>query len=176
MLVEATPLSGVMKVTAQPAHDERGYFARLWSAAALAELGLDASLDEHNVSHNVRRGTVRGMHWQARPHAETKLVRCSRGAVFDVVVDVREGSATQYDWWGTELQSDGLVGLWIPEGFAHGYVTLEDNSDVSYLMTGRYQPSAALGLRWDDPRLGIDWPEPVQVVSARDAAYPLLPQ
>lgn len=127
-----------------------------------------------NVSWNRRRGTLRGLHYQAPPDAEAKLVRCTRGAIWDVIVDLRPDSATRFRWFAAELTSANRTALYVPEGFAHGFQTLSDDSEVLYQMSAFYRPEAARGARWDDPRLGITWPLPEPIISARDASYPLL--
>ena len=173
-LVE-TPLAGAYVVELEPVRDERGWFARTFDAAAFAELGLDASVVQCNASFNASAGTLRGMHYQAEPHGEPKLVRCTRGAVFDVLVDLRPGSPTFRRWFGIELRAGGTASLFAPAGLAHGFQTLEDASEVHYQMGYRYVPEAAAGVRWDDPAFGIEWPEPPaagRVISERDAGYP----
>jgi dTDP-4-dehydrorhamnose 3,5-epimerase len=127
-----------------------------------------------SLSHNRLKGTVRGLHYQADPHGETKLVRCTRGAVWDVVVDVRDSSPTRFQWVALELNELAGAQLLIPPGFAHGFQTLSDSAEVSYFISTRYVADAARGLRWNDPRLGIDWPAPPTAISDRDAAFPLI--
>jgi dTDP-4-dehydrorhamnose 3,5-epimerase len=170
-----TELAGAHVVELEPLRDERGWFARTFDAEAFAELGLDARVSQCNTSFNERAGTLRGLHYQAEPHGEGKLVRCTRGAVFDVLVDLRPGSATFCRWQGFELRADGVVSLFIPAGFAHGFQTLEDASEVDYQMTYHHVPEAARGVRWDDPAFRIAWPEPPpggRTMSERDASYP----
>jgi dTDP-4-dehydrorhamnose 3,5-epimerase len=172
MRVVQAPLAGLVLVEAEPAIDERGSFVRMWDPPALAAVGLDGRIDQCSLSRNAKAGTLRGLHWQAGPHPETKLVSCVRGRVFDVAVDVRQASPTYLDWWGLELRSDDTVSLYIPPGFAHGFVTLDDDCDVLYHMTDDYSPAHARGIRYDDPAVGIDWPVAVSTVSARDLAFP----
>jgi dTDP-4-dehydrorhamnose 3,5-epimerase len=170
-----TPLPGAHVVELEPLGDERGWFARTFDAATFAELGLDARVSQCNASFNARAGTLRGMHFQAEPHGEAKLVRCTRGAVFDVIVDLRRDSPAFCRWFGIELRAGGTSSLFVPAGFAHGFQTLEDASEVHYQMSHHYVPEAARGVRWDDPAFGIEWPEPPaggRTVSERDAAYP----
>lgn len=171
MRLVPTPLPGVVVVEPQPAVDERGSFARAWDATTFANLGLGARLDQCNISRNLRAGTLRGLHWQVAPHEEAKLVRCTRGRVFDVAVDVQPG-VNWLSWWGIELDSSMGLGLYVPQGFAHGFLTLEDDCDVEYLMTSNYSPEHARGLRYDDLAVGIEWPRAVEVVSARDQSFP----
>jgi dTDP-4-dehydrorhamnose 3,5-epimerase len=152
--------------------DERGFFARSWCTREFAERGLNPSVVQCNVSGNTAKGTLRGMHYQVAPHAEVKLVRCTKGAVYDVIIDLRVGSSTFLRHVGVELTADNHRALYIPEGFAHGFITLQDNSEVFYQMSAFYEPMAACGVRWNDPIFGIDWPLPVAVISTRDREYP----
>lgn len=165
------PLPGLVVIEPQPIRDVRGSFSRVWDKAAFRAAGLTGRLDQCNVSRNARAGTLRGMHWQVSPHAETKLVRCIRGRVYDVAIDVRPGP-TRFRWFGIELDAESGRGLYIPEGFAHGFLTLEDDCDVEYLMTGDYQPNSTRGLRYDDATVGVAWPGEVHVVSDRDLGFP----
>jgi dTDP-4-dehydrorhamnose 3,5-epimerase len=169
-----TPLPGAYVVELEPIEDERGWFARTFDAAAFEELGLDAAVVQCNASFNRRAGTLRGMHYQAEPHGEAKLVRCTRGAIFDVIVDLRPWSATTCRWFGIELRAGDAASLFVPAGFAHGFQTLGDDTEVHYQMSHRYVPEAARGVRWDDPAFGIEWPEPPasgRVISDRDRSY-----
>jgi|KBSSwiStaDraftv2_1062776.scaffolds.fasta_scaffold02821_16 dTDP-4-dehydrorhamnose 3,5-epimerase len=168
----STNLSGVMILEAERHPDPRGYFARTWCARELAEHGLDPSLSQCSVSFNHRRGTLRGLHYQIPPHAEVKLVRCIRGALFDVAVDLRPDSTTFGRHHGAELSAANGRALYIPRGFAHGFYTLADATEVEYFIGTPYQPEAARGVRYDDPLLGISWPGPVEVIASRDAEYP----
>jgi dTDP-4-dehydrorhamnose 3,5-epimerase len=154
--------------------DERGSFARTYCADEFAARGLEACVVQCSVSYTRRRGTIRGMHWQSEPHAEAKIVRVTRGAVHDVVVDVRPGSPTLHHSFAVRLDSTGTRALYVPPGFAHGFQTLEDDTEVSYQISAAYVPAAARGLRYDDPALAIYWPEPVTIVSERDREHPLL--
>jgi dTDP-4-dehydrorhamnose 3,5-epimerase len=167
----STRISGVTIVELEPMRDERGWFARSYSVEAFEQHGLSL-VAQANVSFNPRSGTVRGLHWQAEPHAETKLVRCTRGALFDVAVDVRPDSPTRGEWLGVELSEDSPRMLLLGEGIAHGFETLADATEISYLMSIPYVPAAARGARWDDPAFGIRWPAPVRSISARDLAHP----
>jgi dTDP-4-dehydrorhamnose 3,5-epimerase len=167
------PLEGAWLVDLEPVHDERGFFARAWSPDEFAARGLDTRLAACNVSYNAAAGTLRGMHHQAAPHGEVKLVRCTAGAIFDVIVDLRPGSPTHAGWFGVELSAATRTALYIPEGFAHGFQTLAPHSEVLYLMSSPYVPEAARGVRWDDPAFGIEWPPAdARVISERDRAYP----
>ena len=172
-LVE-TPLAGAYVVELERLGDERGFFARTYDAAQFEAAGLDARIAQCNTSFNERAGTLRGLHYQAEPHGEGKLVRCTRGAVFDVAVDLRPDSETYCQWFGVELRADGVASYFIPAGLAHGFQTLEDASEVHYQMTYHYVPEAARGVRWDDPAFAIAWPEPhgERTISERDREYP----
>lgn len=167
-----TQLNGAYIIDAERIEDERGFFALTWARNDFVARGLNAELMQCNLSYNHRAGTVRGMHWQIAPHAETKLVRCIRGAIFDVILDLRDGSPTAMQWVGVELTADNRRALYIPEGCAHGFQTLEDDTEVLYMLTEQYTPDAARGMRWDDPAIGITWSQPVTVISERDAHYP----
>lgn len=174
MLLTKTKLGGLVVVDIDRLSDDRGFFARTWCHDTFAAHGLDAELSQCSISFNIRRGTLRGMHYQAEPHAESKLVRVTRGAIFDVVVDVRPASPTFGQWFGIELTADNRRGLFIPKGFAHGFETLADDSEVFYQISTAYVPEAARGIRFDDPAIGIDWPLPVSVVAERDRNLPVL--
>ena len=152
--------------------DERGFFARAWCRQELTVAGIDSEIAQANLSYNVTRGTVRGMHWQRQPHAETKLVRCTRGRVYDVIIDLREASPTYKRWFGVELSQDNHLTLVVPKNFAHGYQTLTDNAEVYYLATDSYSPECEVGVRHDDPAFGIRWPTEVSIVSGKDASWP----
>jgi dTDP-4-dehydrorhamnose 3,5-epimerase len=169
-----TELPGVFIIEPDRVEDERGFFARSWCSAEFASRGLNTSVVQCNVSHNKRRGTLRGMHYQEAPHEEAKLVRCTRGAIFDVVVDLRPDSPTQLQWLGVELSAENYRMLYVPERFAHGFQTLADETDVFYQMSAAYHPASGRGLRWNDPALRIRWPIAAPIVSSRDASYPLL--
>jgi dTDP-4-dehydrorhamnose 3,5-epimerase len=173
VIVRETPLAGAFELVPEPIEDERGFFARVWDRDELAALGLEVGSSQCSVAFNHAAGTLRGLHFQAEPHAETKLVRCTRGAVHDVIVDIRPGSATFARWTAVELSERNRTTLYVPKGFAHGYQTLEDGSEVWYQMADPYVPESQRGLRWDDPRLGIEWPPAARrVISARDEAWP----
>ena len=172
MIFEATPLDGAFVIMPEPIADTRGFFARLFCETAFRERGLDPHLDQISISHNVETGTVRGMHLQRPPAAETKLVRVTAGAIFDVIVDVRAGSATYGRWFGTELSAANRKQLYIPKGFAHGFQTLAPATEVTYHISCGYAPELATGLRYDDPDLAITWPlGQAAVISDRDFAW-----
>jgi dTDP-4-dehydrorhamnose 3,5-epimerase len=173
MRFEQTSLPGIFVISLEPHHDQRGWFARTFCREELAEHGIEMEVAQANTSYNERAGTLRGMHYQAAPHAEQKLVWCDSGAVFDVTVDVRDGSVTRGDWFATELSAENKRTLYVPEGFAHGYQTLTDGAEVSYLVSHRYTPEAERGVRWDDPSIGIEWPDVAErIISDRDRSLP----
>ncbi len=156
----------------EPIRDERGFFARSFCQNDFNEHGLKVNVAQCNVSFNKKKGTLRGMHFQLPPKAEAKLVRCTRGKIYDVVIDLRTGSPTYCQWEAVELSADNYRALYIPEEFAHGFQTLEDNSEVFYQMFEFYAPEYASGVRWDDPAFGITWPLPGPIISERDQSYP----
>lgn len=168
----ATELPGVFLIELEPHPDERGFFARSYCEREFAEHGLASRFVQCNISFNHRKGTLRGMHLQIAPHAEAKLVRCTAGAIFDVVADLREDSPTRGRWLGFELSAADRRMLYLPEGIAHGFQTLADASEVFYQMSGFHAPQAARGFRYDDPQFGIAWPAEPRVISERDRALP----
>lgn len=172
MRLDPTRLDGLMVVEPTPHADDRGLFARTFDADVFAAAGLPVQWPQCNTSWNPRRGTLRGLHFQAEPKPEPKLVRCTRGRIFDVAVDLRPGSATRCQWFGLELSADNRRALYIPPGFAHGFLTLEDATEVFYQMGERYDGSLASGVRWNDPAFGIHWPQAPVLLSGRDATYP----
>jgi dTDP-4-dehydrorhamnose 3,5-epimerase len=167
-----TELPGVYVVDLEPIEDERGFFARTWCQEEFAALGLDGNLAQCNISYNRLRGTLRGMHYQAEPHGEAKLVRCSRGAIYDVAVDLRPGSPAYLKHLGVELSADNRRALFIPAGLAHGFQTLTSDSEVFYQMSCAYVPGAGRGVRWNDPAFGIAWPDDERTISDRDKTWP----
>lgn len=175
MQFERLPIAGSFAVKAEPVRDERGEFTRLFCAREFAQSGLVSRFVQQSVSSNRRRGTIRGLHFQAPPFAETKLVRCTRGVMFDVIADLRPQSATYRRWCSVELSAARRIAVYIPEGCAHGFQTLVDDCEVEYLITPEYVPSAARGVRWDDASLRIDWPLLSDVtISERDRALPTI--
>jgi dTDP-4-dehydrorhamnose 3,5-epimerase len=174
MRFSAIPLAGAYIVDIDRASDERGFFARTFCAREFAAYGFSAAALECSASFNARTATLRGMHFQAPPHEEDKLVRCTAGAVFDVIVDIRRGSPSFGQWFGTELSASNHRALLAPKGFAHGFISLADASEVLYMISARHEPAAARGFLWNDPKVGIAWPLQPLVISARDAAYQLL--
>lgn len=167
-----TELPGAYLIELEKQVDNRGFFARTWCTREFGDHGLNPDLVQTNLSYNQSKGTLRGMHYQAAPHGEAKVVRVTRGAIYDVIVDLRPGSLTYARWLGVELRADNYLSLYIPEGFAHGFLTLEDHTEIAYLMTEFFVPSAMRGLRWDDPALGIVWPAAVAVIAKKDQSWP----
>jgi dTDP-4-dehydrorhamnose 3,5-epimerase len=166
-----TALAGVRLIEQERRADERGYFARTWCARELEASGLSAELSQCSVSFNHRRGTLRGMHWQAPPFAEVKIVRCLRGAIWDVALDLRPDSPGFRKWVGVELTPENGRALYLPRGFAHGFVTLADATELEYLISTPYDPGSARGARYDDPFFGIGWPIRAEVIAPRDRDY-----
>jgi dTDP-4-dehydrorhamnose 3,5-epimerase len=168
-----TPLPGVWAIELDLLSDERGWFGRTFDAAEFRERGLNAEVVQCNASFNARCGTLRGMHYQAEPHGESKLVRCVRGAIFDVAVDLRADSPTFRRWHGVELSGENRSAFYIPAGLAHGFQTLTDDAEVLYQMGHRYVPEAARGVRWDDPAFGIEWPRASgdRIISEKDSSF-----
>lgn len=171
-----TPLSldGSVIIELVPMGDERGSFTRTFCEKEFVSHGLNPRIAQRNLSYNKRRGTLRGLHFQAPPHAEAKLIRCTRGAVFDVIVDLRPWSPHFREWLGIELrEGDGKM-LYVPERFAHGYQTLEDDTELDYQMSEFFEPTFQMGIRWNDPTLRIRWPEDNRIISKRDSSFPFL--
>lgn len=172
MRFSPTSLPGTWLVEQERHADERGHFARTFCAREFADHGLDSRIVQCSVSFNRARGTLRGLHYQSPPRAEVKLVRCTRGAIHDVAVDLRPDSATFRHWIGIELTQDDGRALYVPRGFAHGFLTLVDGTEVAYQMSDPYSPDHARGVRWNDPLLGVRWPGRVEVIAPRDRDYP----
>lgn len=172
MKFNPTKLAGVVEVLPEPNTDERGSFARTWCQNEFQAHGLNPRLVQCNLSVNARKGTLRGMHYQAEPYAEAKLVQCTKGEIYDVVLDLRTGSPTYRQWVAKVLSAEQHNMLYIPEGCAHGFLTLADATEVFYQMSEFYQPGVAHGVRWNDPAFQVVWPEAVQVISDRDRTYP----
>ena len=173
MIITETKLKGVFLIDLERKEDERGFFARTWCRNEFEQRGLNPRLVQCSVSFNKHKGTLRGLHYQAAPHEEAKLVRCTRGAIHDVAVDLRPDSPTYLRWTAAELTAANGRALYVPEGCAHGFQTLADDSEVLYQISEFYCPESARGARWDDPAFGIEWPPAVRrILSERDAAYP----
>lgn len=172
MIFKSTNLQGVFEVEAEPNADERGFFARTWCREEFRTQDLNPELVQCSVSFNHQRGTLRGMHYQSAPYAEAKLVRCTRGSIYDVALDLRPDSATFLRWVAAELTADNRRAFYIPEGCAHGFLTLEDNTEVYYQISEFYHPGSARGVRWNDPAFRIAWPAEIALISERDRTYP----
>jgi dTDP-4-dehydrorhamnose 3,5-epimerase len=174
MIFHPAPVAGAWIIELERLTDERGWFARTFDRDEFAARGLTAAVAQCSISSNPRRDTLRGLHYQEEPHGETKLVRCGRGAIWDVGVDLRPGSPTYRGWHGMELTSDQPLMIYWPPGVAHGFQTLRDDTDVVYQMAERFVPDAARGVRWDDSAFAIQWPAPARhrIISERDASYP----
>jgi dTDP-4-dehydrorhamnose 3,5-epimerase len=175
VIFKETELKGAYVIEPVPASDERGFFARTFCAREFAKHGLAAGMSQCSTSFNIRQGTLRGLHYQAAPHAEEKLVRVTMGAIFDVIVDLREKSPTFGRWFGQVISAENRRMIYIPKGFAHGFQTLQDNSEVFYQISTFYEPASARGIRWNDPAIGVVWPDAENpIISERDRALPLL--
>jgi dTDP-4-dehydrorhamnose 3,5-epimerase len=175
MILEETKLPGAFVIEPERFEDERGFLARAWSEREFAAHGLKLPAAECNISYNKRKGTLRGMHFQRAPHAQAKLVRCTRGALYDVIIDLRPDSPAYKQWLGVELTAENRRMLYVPEGFAHGFQTLADDTELYYQMSAAYVPAAADGVRWDDPAFGLVWPDnggQERIIIARDQQYP----
>jgi len=172
VIIEPTPIAGACTIGIEPIADQRGFFARTWCRREIEQAGLCADIAQCSISVNLRKGTLRGMHLQGAPHEETKIVRCVKGAIFDVVLDLRRDSPTFLRWHGVELSSANRLALYIPAGCAHGFQTLEDDCEVAYQISEFYHPECSRPVRWNDRAFGIEWPLPVTVMSAADQTYP----
>ncbi|HEY1802821.1 MAG TPA: dTDP-4-dehydrorhamnose 3,5-epimerase [Terriglobales bacterium] len=172
MIFQETKLAGVFEIQIEAKADERGFFARTWCQQEFESHGLKARLVQCSVSFNTRKGTLRGMHYQARPFPETKVVRCTRGALYDVVLDLREHSPTFKQWIGVTLDAEKRNMVYVPEGCAHGFITLEAETEIFYQISEFFKPELSRGVRWNDPAFNIAWPAPVELISERDRTYP----
>lgn len=172
MIFIETKLKGAFIIEPEPIEDERGFFARTFCQEEFKAHGLNFRVVQCNISFNKERGTLRGMHYQIAPYQEAKLVRCTRGAIYDVIIDLRPESPTFKQWIAVELTAENRRMLYVPEGFAHGFQTLEDNTEVFYMMSEFYHPECARGVRWNDPAFGIEWAIAVTIISAKDRKYP----
>ncbi len=174
MIFTETKLHGAFVIEPELIEDERGFFARTWSQTEFVQHGLNPRVVQTNLSFNQRRGTLRGMHFQAKPHEEAKVVRCTAGSIADVIVDLRPESPTFRQWIKVELSANNRLMLYVPESFAHGFQTLEDDTEVAYQISEYYHPESARGVRWDDPVFGVDWPLEISVISERDRSHPFI--
>jgi len=174
MIFTEAKLKGAFIIEPEPIKDDRGFFERAWCKREFEEHGIASDFVQANISFNKKAGTLRGMHYQVAPHQEAKLVRCTKGAVYDVIIDLRSGSITYKQWISVELSADNYRLLYIPEGFAHGFQTLTDAAEIFYLHSEYFVPNASAGVRWDDPEFGIDWPEiKRRIISGKDMGWPL---
>ncbi len=171
MIFTETKLKGSFLIEVEKLEDERGFFARSWCRQEFEAHGLNTNLVQCSISFNTGKGTLRGMHYQIAPFEEAKLVRCTRGSIYDVIIDLRPASPTFRDYFGLLLTADNRLALYVPKGFAHGFLTLEDHTEVFYQMSEFYAPETARGFRWNDPAFGIIWTAPVEVISERDRTY-----
>lgn len=171
MIFTPAKLAGACIIDIDLREDERGFFARSWCTEEFAAYGLEPGLVQCSISFNRKKGTLRGMHYQAAPHQEDKVVRCTAGAIYDVIVDLRPDSDTFKQWLAFELTAANRRAVYIPRGFAHGFQTLEDDTEVLYQMSQFYHPESARGIRWDDPAIGIEWPNDTRIISDRDRDY-----
>jgi dTDP-4-dehydrorhamnose 3,5-epimerase len=171
MIFIETKLKGAFVIELERLEDERGFFARTFCQKEFLEHNLNPSIVQSNISYNKEKWTLRGLHMQMPPHQESKLIKCIRGAIYDVIVDMRHGSVTFQQWISVELNSGNHRMLYVPEGFAHGFITLEDATEVSYQMNQFYKPGAEKGFRWDDPALQISWPMTPQIISEKDSSF-----
>lgn len=167
----STPLLGAYIVEPEKLEDDRGFFARTWCQQEFDHQGLDRNLVQCSISFNKKKGTLRGMHLQLPPYAETKLVRCTQGAIYDVIVDLRTDSETFLQWTAVKLTAENRAALYIPKGCAHGFQTLADNTEILYQMSDLHSAKSAFGFRWNDPSFKIDWPEEISIISQRDQEY-----
>jgi dTDP-4-dehydrorhamnose 3,5-epimerase len=172
MIFKDTGIDGVLVIEPERHEDERGFFARTWDPGEFAQRGLNPELAQCSISFNRAHGTLRGLHYQAAPHEEAKLVRCTSGVIFDVAVDLRPDSSTFREWFGVELSAENRLALYVSEGCAHGFLTLADDSEVHYQISQAHAPDAGRGVRWDDPAFAIRWPDDVVVINDRDGSYP----
>lgn len=176
MIFRETKLAGAFIIELEKFEDGRGFFALSWSREEFARRGLESQFAESNVSFNHEKGTLRGMHYQEAPHGQAKIVRCTMGAIYDVIIDLRNGSPTFKQWVGVELSAGNHLMLYVPKDFAHGFQTLENETEVFYQMSSPFVPDSGRGARWNDPAFGINWPAPeAKIINERDRAYPDFP-
>jgi dTDP-4-dehydrorhamnose 3,5-epimerase len=174
MIFTEAKLKGAFIIAPERSEDNRGFFARTWCEREFKDNGINTKVAQCNISFNKKKGTLRGMHYQVAPYEEAKLVRCTMGAIYDVIIDLRTESETYKQWISVELTTENRKMIYIPEGFAHGFLTLMDNTEVFYQMSKLYTPEYAKGIRWNDPALGINWPYNVDVISEKDSQYSFL--
>jgi dTDP-4-dehydrorhamnose 3,5-epimerase len=173
MIFNKTELEDAYIIELQEFNDERGFFARAFCEKEFKDHGIDFRVVQANTSYSSKKHTLRGMHYQEKPHQEAKLIKCTKGAIYDVIIDMRPDSPTFKKWAGVELTEQNRKMIYVPEGFAHGFLTLEDDTEVYYPVTESYTPGAEKGIRWDDPAFNIDWPAKAAIISAKDKSWPL---
>jgi len=171
MIFNKTKLEGVFIIEPEKQEDQRGFFARIWDKKIFEQMNLNPNLVQSSISYNKKRGTMRGLHFQIPPYEEIKLIRCTKGKIFNVVIDLRSSSRTYTEWIGIELSDQNRKIIYVPEKFAHGFQTLEDNAEVYYQMSEYYKPESSQGVRWDDPLFSIKWPIAVTTISKRDTEF-----
>lgn len=169
-----TGLEGAWVIDIEPRGDERGFFARTWCDKEAAEVGLNPRWVQANTSYSKDVGTLRGMHYQAAPWQEVKLIRCTRGTIFDAIIDIRPASPTYLKWFGVELSAENHRAIYVPEDFAHGFITLTGDVEIQYMVSQFYAPESERGMRWNDPAVGIEWPRGVEVISEKDSRWPYI--
>ncbi|MDO6439802.1 dTDP-4-dehydrorhamnose 3,5-epimerase [Cyclobacterium sp. 1_MG-2023] len=174
MIFTETKLKGAYIIDVKKIEDERGYFGRVFCKNEFDEVGIESNIAQTNMSFNPKKGTLRGMHYQVTPYEETKLVKCTSGAIFDCIVDLRKDSPTYLEWIGVELTEENNRMLFVPRDFAHGFITLKDNTAIQYFVSQFYAPGAEKGIKWDDPKINIQWPIDVAVISEKDNNHPYL--
>lgn len=172
MIFKETDLEGAYIVELEAIEDNRGFFARSFCRKEFEKYGLNPNIVQCNISYNKKKGTLRGMHYQVKPHEEAKIVSCVKGSIYDVIIDLRPDSPTRCHWFAVELSAENFKMLYIPEAFAHGFQTLEDNTVVFYQMSEFYHPECAMGVRWDDPAFNIEWPDDARIITVKDLRYP----
>jgi dTDP-4-dehydrorhamnose 3,5-epimerase len=173
MIFKQTTVKEAYIIEIEKRNDNRGFFARTWCKKEFGAKGLNTDFVQANIAFNKKRGILRGMHYQVAPHEETKLIRCTKGAIYDVIIDIRKASSTYRQWLGVELTDDNYRMLYVPEGFAHGYQTLQDNTEVIYQVSQFYAPNSEQGIRWDDPFFNIEWPDTEnRMISEKDQLWP----
>lgn len=172
MIFTETGLKGAYIIDINKLADDRGYFARTFCKNEFEKIGLEPNIAQTNMSFNPKKGTLRGMHYQVSPYEETKLVKCTSGAIYDIIIDLRKDSPTYFKWIGVELSEDNNRMLYVPKDFAHGFITLADNTVIQYMVSQFYAPGAEKGIKWDDPQFNIQWPIAITVISEKDNAHP----
>ena len=174
MIFTETKLKGAYIIDVEKIEDERGFFGRVYCKKEFDKVGIESNIAQTNMSFNPKKGTLRGMHYQVSPYEETKLVKCTSGAIYDCIIDLRKDSPTYLEWIGVELTEENNRMLFVPRDFAHGFITLKDNTAIQYFVSQFYAPGAERGIKWDDPKINIQWPADVAVISEKDNNHPYL--